>query len=131
MAGMPAAVAGIFTIRFGRLTARQSRFASRTVPAVSCASVGRDLDAHVAVGAVRAWNTGRNTSAAARMSSMIERVDDGLGRPPGADERRERVVVVVACAIACSKMVGFEVRPVTSPSRTRRARSPERSSARG
>ncbi len=40
IAAMPARVAGIFTMRFGRLTARQIRRASRTVPAVSPASVG-------------------------------------------------------------------------------------------
>ncbi len=40
MAGMPSGVPGIFTMRFGRFTARHSRRASRTVAAVSCASVG-------------------------------------------------------------------------------------------
>jgi hypothetical protein len=33
-------------------------------------------------------------------------------------------------AIACSKMVGFEVSPVTSPARTMRASFPERSRSR-
>jgi hypothetical protein len=40
MAAMPSRVAGILTMRFGRLTARHSRFASRTVAVASWASVG-------------------------------------------------------------------------------------------
>jgi len=40
IAGSPSTVAGIFTIRFGRFTRFQSRFASENVAAVSFARYG-------------------------------------------------------------------------------------------
>ena len=72
MAATPSRVAGIFTMRFGRLTARQTSAASRIVAGRVVRERRVDLDAHVAVGALRApHRAGANTSAAALMSSIM------------------------------------------------------------
>lgn len=51
MTGIPAGVAGPFTIKLGRSIADHSRVASAAVAAVSWASSGETLHAHVTVGA--------------------------------------------------------------------------------
>lgn len=69
IAGMPAGVAGTLIIRFGRPTAAWSRFASATVPAVSCASFGDTSSEMNPSRPPDASNTPRSTSAPRRMSS--------------------------------------------------------------
>jgi len=73
-AGTPAFVAGILTMRFGRRTARQRRFASRTVPSVSCARAGATSMLTKPSCPRLCLCSGANRSAAAWMSSII-RVD--------------------------------------------------------
>jgi hypothetical protein len=66
----PALVPGILTMRLGRSTARQRRIASAMLLSVSPAKTGlTSMLTWPSAPPVRA-KTGRNTSAAARMSSM-------------------------------------------------------------
>jgi len=70
IAGTPAAVAGILTIKFGRLTVLHNRRASRIVACVSLASFGEtSMDTKPSAPPVRS-KTGASTSAAFLMSSI-------------------------------------------------------------
>ena len=87
---------GIFTIRLGRLTARHSRRASRIVAAVSCASVGATSMLTYPSARARALEDRQEHVGGGADVRHDQRIDDGLGRPPGRGERGQLGVVLRA-----------------------------------
>ena len=82
MAGMPAAVPGILTIRFGRSIAFHQRCASSAEAFVSQAMSGlTSTETYPSSPFVRS-NTGRNRSAARRMSSIMMASSTASGSMP-------------------------------------------------
>ena len=88
IAGRPAAVAGIFTSRFGRSTVFHRSSASATVLSVSCASRGStSMDTRPSTPPV-ACQTSRNRSQALRMSVVVISLTAASSEAPRAASSR-------------------------------------------
>jgi hypothetical protein len=113
MACSPSSVPGIFTNTFGRAALRWSSFAWVTVAAPSWASSGEtSIDTNPSKPAVRWW-TGAKTSAARTMSCRAS------SKSSSSPERPARASLPISASyapvreMAPSRIVGFEVSPVT------------------
>ena len=128
MAVRPAGVAGIFTNRFGRSTARASRCASARVAAASCATAGLTSTETRPSTPPVASNTGERMSHAACTSAVISEntMSVGLAVGIGALISSSWVRYAASVEIAFAKIVGLVVMPTTSRSAMSLLRPPER-----